>query len=438
MFSSNYRDDEDATPGYSRQRLYRYYPDEEISNVDLLLPQNSKLVAHAKGSRERAENEQTEFNRAKLDALEKARPKSETSTTRSGWPSQKAPEPDASEEREILRERMEADAQALSGTNVEVYAWDEPMRLIENVRTVDRETIARNKKLFARLKDKGNRRPLTVHDTNCENGLADLLAEHPHFEEVIMFARDQLKLSARLDKATRIPPILLLGPPGIGKTHFSNSLAKTLGTAIHRLGFDAALTSSTLLGSDRNWGNSTSGLLFDAVCLGENANPVILLDEIDKARSGEGYQHPLASLHSLLEPVSADNVRDISLDYAFDASHVVWIAAANDPTAIPATLRSRFTEFRVEAPTGAAALQLAQGVLRRTHASTAIQGFKEPEYAFVRLLAHLTAREMRQALERAYATAIANGRNHLLRNDLPADVLMDEPDSGSKPTTWLH
>ena len=435
----NHHRKSDDPPGFCTQRLHRYDGDlDEIYSVELLLPATAQLSTHAKNSLARSEREQSDSAIAKLSAMQTSEAKKpDVPPARPAWPSKKSTELDAEEEREGLQERMEADAAKLSASHVAVYAWDEPMRLVEHVRTVDRDAIARNKKLFLRLRDRGHIRPLACpYPGKLSGGLHDLLAEHPNFAEVIDFVRDQLALTSRLGKSLHIPPILLLGPPGIGKTHFCNSLAKVLGTAIHRLGFDAAHSSSALLGSDKNWGNSTSGLLFDAVCLGEQANPIILLDEIDKARSGEGYQHPLASLHSLLEPVSAGSVRDISLDYAFDASHVLWIAAANEPTAVPATLRSRFAEFWVEAPTGAAALQLAQGLLKRTHATMALDSFTEPGYAFARLLAHLTAREQRQALTRAYAAAIANGRNHLIRQDLPAEVLID--DTGSTTTSWLH
>jgi ATP-dependent Lon protease len=144
------------------------------------------------------------------------------------------------------------------------------------------------------------------------------------------------------------------GDPGIGKTRFSVELAHALGTVIRRLPFDNGQSGSSLLGSDKNWANTTYGAVFELVVLGQHANPVILLDEIDKAskrREGDA----LASLHTLLEPVTSQTVRDISVDFEFNASHVLWIATANDLTRVAPSLRSRFHEFWVEQPTGAQA-----------------------------------------------------------------------------------
>jgi ATP-dependent Lon protease len=96
-----------------------------------------------------------------------------------------------------------------------------------------------------------------------------------------------------------------------------------LSTTLHIQALDSDLTSSVFLGSDRKWSNSQHGVLFETVVLGQHANPIIVLDEIDKPPRSLSYGSPVNSLYSVLEPVSAKGVRDISLMFEFDASQVV-------------------------------------------------------------------------------------------------------------------
>lgn len=222
----------------------------------------------------------------------------------------------------------------------------------------------------------------------------------------------------------RIPPVLLAGPPGVGKTHFMLELARVMERPVRRHSPDTAHTSSALMGSDRNWANTRYGMIFDAVCLGERADPVILLDELDKAAQHSYGGSPLAPLHSLLEPATASAVTDISAGIEFDASHVFFVATANDLHLVPPPLESRFQVFHIEHPTAEQSIDLAQSVAASVHLR--YSGFEDPPRRLVTLLAHLTPREQIQALEHAYATALVNGRKHLMRQDLPAEVRQDD------------
>lgn len=271
-------------------------------------------------------------------------------------------------------------------------------------------------------------------------GLDHLRKAFPHFSPVLDLVRDQYAFAELTGKPFLIPPILLGGDPGIGKTRFSQELAKALGTVMRRLPFDNGQSGVSLLGSDKNWANTTYGSVFELVVLGEYANPVILLDEIDKAsKRPEG--DPLASLHSLLEPVTSHRVRDISVDFEFNASRVVWIATANELERIPASLRSRFHEYWIEQPTGALALQMAEVLAQEVHQEMNLPGFQPPAQPLVRYIAHLSAREQLQALKRAYAAAKVDGRHQIVMADLPEQVRRDASEFAGEdapPTGLLH
>lgn len=332
---------------------------------------------------------------------------------------------------------------------VPVYAWDAPLQLIaRNHSTPDREVHKRNKELYLKLATKGHLRtvgyPLREHDQVLAS-LEHLRQQMPHFRGVLDLVRESLNLALARQKPMAIPPLLLLGPPGIGKTHFTHALAKALRLPVRRHGFDGGVTDAALLGSDKHWANTSLGLVFDMLALGDSASPVVLLDELDKARH-EGRADPVAPLHVLLEPVTAKAVRDISVDMEVDASHVVWIATANEPWRVPAPVRSRFREFSIEAPTGEAALRAAQVVAASVHQRMGSELFDPPGPRIVSAVAHLSAREQIQALEQGYARALAHRRRAIIQSDLPTDMLMadlDREDPGSAPHGspsggWLH
>lgn len=248
---------------------------------------------------------------------------------------------------------------------------------------------------------------------------------HPHFIEVTDFVARRVTLSTRGRQPLRIPPLHLWGEPGLGKTHYANNLALALGAPIRRHSMENAQTSSLLLGTERHWSTATQGLIFQQIGLGTVANPVFLIDELDKAPRGSQYD-PLAPLHSLLEPITASKVRDASLDIEFDASLAIYIATSNDPAKVPESLRSRFREFHILAPSGAQALKAAGVVAAVAAKHLGIPGFAAPTAQISNKLAHLTAREIYQAVQDSVARAVDAGRLYLTQSDLPPEMLDDE------------
>lgn len=321
---------------------------------------------------------------------------------------------------------------------VQVYAWDAPLKLVEDRKsTPDRELHDRDKALFLQLKKLGAYRGVCAWARLdiVLDGLKYLRASQPHFSLVVDLIEARVRLAQELDEPMRIPPVLLAGPPGVGKTHFTLELARVMERPVRRHSFDVSHTSSALMGSDRNWANTRYGLVFDAVCLGDRADPIVLLDEIDKVAEHRHGGSPLSPLHSLLEPVTSAAVTDISAGLEFDASHVFFVATANDLRLVPRPIQSRFQVFYINPPTPEQSIDLAQAVAAAHHLK--YSGFEAPAKRLVTLLAHLTPREQIQALEQAYAQAVVNGRKHLLRQDLPADVLQDDGE-GSAVGHFLH
>jgi ATP-dependent Lon protease len=296
--------------------------------------------------------------------------------------------------------------------------------------TEDRERLQR---LYEQLSAKGSLRNIARPQVAA---LKHLAATQPHMACVVDFVLDQIALGRRAREAQRLTPILLVGEPGIGKTHFAQGLAQALGAPLSIQRLDSDLTGSLWLGSDKKWSNSQHGLLFELLALGEAANPVIVLDEIDKInRRSERVQ---SSLYSILEPVSATRLRDISLEFELDAHLVTWIATANDASRLDQPLRSRFREFHIQLPDAAQCLVLAAEVMRATIRAAGLRRFEQHTGRLERHLAHLPAREIQQATREALARALKAGRKHLERRDLPEHVLDGEAPADGQRQNYLH
>lgn len=309
------------------------------------------------------------------------------------------------------------------------------LRAKEILRVLDRISTIRNKEdrkrefeLMDRITSLGALRDVAnpvFEPERWGRAVARLRESHPHFREVTDFVCEQVALFGLSREPLSIPPIHIWGPPGIGKSHYATDLALALGAPLRRQSMENAQTTSLLLGTERHWSTATPGLVFDQIVLGKYANPVFLIDEIDKAPPNSSYD-PLVPLHSLLEPFTAATVCDAALDITFDARLAIYIAASNDPNKIPQSLRSRFTEFEISRPSGEDALQIAQVVACSAVDELSVPGFSAPEPRLAFKLAHLDPRAIRKAVQSAVARAVLNGRKHLTSADFSLVDLDEE------------
>lgn len=105
--------------------------------------------------------------------------------------------------------------------------------------------------------------------------------------------------------------------------------------------------------------------------------------------------------------------------------------AHNHVLFLPTSLRSRFREFRIDHPNAEQAITLAFSVASSVIEKTAPVGFSQPKRAVILKLAHLTAREIYQAVEQAIGKAVLNHRTAIELRDLPVELIQLDADFGS-------
>lgn len=250
----------------------------------------------------------------------------------------------------------------------------------------------------------------------------DALSElFPNFREVTDFIRSRVAVCNQLKTSFSIPPILLEGEPGIGKTEFTYRLAKLIGTSFVRIDMSSAQSGTRLSGSEAFWSNSQPGVLFSTLVMEEHANPLVFLDEIEKARSAD--HNPVGPLYGLLEPTSAAQFEDLSFPgVTANASHVIWIAACNNARTIDAAILDRFRLFRVPLPTEEQMPVIAQSIyvrLRENNAWGALVA-EQLHDSVMYSLRKVSPRLLARALENACIQTVGRGE----RNVRPDDILV--------------
>lgn len=285
-------------------------------------------------------------------------------------------------------------------------------------RFTDRDERERAKQLVVDLKRQFGYRTLTRLSPDWPAQLYVVEQQFPNFAaaQVFEYLRAMFTLAGLGNGVPELAPMLLCGPPGIGKTVLVDRIAEILGAPLHRISMEVEQTNSSLCGSSEFWSNTKPGLLFNALVEGNYANPLFLLDEIDKA-GGDFRYDPLGPLYGLLERKTAGHFHDLAFPaLELDASRVNWICTANSYDSIPEPLLSRMRRFDIPAPTAAQCAALARKIFENVRTKLTVEFHPLSDEA-CQAAVKLTPREMEPAMREAIGNALAAGRDYII----PAD-----------------
>jgi ATP-dependent Lon protease len=245
-----------------------------------------------------------------------------------------------------------------------------------------------------------------------------LFEECPNFDAVLDDLARYLRLAHAGNKGFNVMPILLLGGPGVGKTHFAKRLARAMGTDCELISMNALSAGFVITGSSASWRGAKCGKVAERLVRGQYANPVVVLDEVEKA-SGSSQSDPLAALYQLLEPETSRAFRDEFIDVEIDASQIFWVLTANSTEGIPAPLLNRMAVYEVPAPTPEQAAGIAQRMYAALLVELNLPGFdaRLPD-AVLDKLAPVAPRDLRKTLLDSLGYAVADGRAHVTVADV--------------------
>ncbi|MDG3040474.1 AAA family ATPase [Roseicyclus marinus] len=250
-----------------------------------------------------------------------------------------------------LRRRKAADADAEAMLDpVSASDWDriarrarklhEAQRKVQTNPNLKKEDWEQLSAVFEGISLQG---PATEHHAN--EIAADLLEEMPWMRQAIEHIWRDMRRAAARGYGLRFRPILLDGPPSVGKTHLARSLARLCRVPEVSIDIGAGSDGFRLVGSTRNWGRSTPGRVVETVLAHRVANPVVFVDEVEKAgvmqMTGGASTSVITALLGMIEPSSASRWECPYLAVKFDLSRVNWILASNDIRLMSRPLLSR-------------------------------------------------------------------------------------------------
>ncbi len=282
----------------------------------------------------------------------------------------------------------------------------------------------------------------TEDSTDVSAARAVLDADHHGLEEV----KDRMVeyLAVRSRRAARGLEVVggrgsgavlvLVGPPGVGKTSLGESVAKALGRKFVRVALGGVRDEAEIRGHRRTYVGALPGRIVRAVKEAGSMNPVVLLDEIDKVGS-DFRGDPAAALLEVLDPAQNHTFRDHYLDLDLDLSNVLFIATANVMDTIPGPLLDRMELITVDGYTEADKVAIARDFLvprqLERNALTA-EEVSITDAALREIAANYTREAGVRQMERLVAKALRKAATRLVTGDGKVSSLGKDAALGDK------
>lgn len=255
---------------------------------------------------------------------------------------------------------------------------------------------------------RGTSRRSIICSTEVVRRLSDLLKVMPHFAPVIGVVKRAALVSARTQTPFDLPPCLLLGEPGIGKTFALRRIAEALGADFTLIAMNMT-DAFRLRGLNTAWRGARMGRIAE-VLQSSRSSPVVLLDEFDKVPAVDRAERPYDIWHSLLDRENARYFRDDFLEIDIRADRITWFASANDVSEMPTSILDRLLVLDIPRPDEYQLRVVVAGLYAECRAS---YGGVLPEHLADGVVLELTRHSLRhvaQLLRLAVGFAASEGR----------------------------
>ncbi len=229
--------------------------------------------------------------------------------------------------------------------------------------------------------------------------------------------------------------LVLVGPPGVGKTSLGESVARALGRKFVRVALGGVRDEAEIRGHRRTYVGALPGRIVRAMKEAGSMNPVVLLDEIDKVGS-DFRGDPAAALLEVLDPAQNHTFRDHYLDLDLDLSDVLFIATANVMETIPGPLLDRMELITVDGYTEADKVAIARDFLvprqLERNALTADE-VTITEEALREIAANYTREAGVRQMERLIAKALRKAATRLSEGEIGSGAAVSDIGLGYDP-----
>src|SRR4029078_3286674 len=287
-----------------------------------------------------------------------------------------------------------------------IYSVAEVDRALEDGASKRNEGL---KSWYDRMRELGGSRYIIKPSTVA--AVDELYDASPNFADVLDHRTKFLAVAVAGTEAVQFTRMLLLGEPGLGKTYFAKKLAHALATGFEFVSMSSLTAGWVLTGASAQWHNARPGKVAQTLIQGDYANPLVVLDEVDKA-GGDARYDPMGALYGLLERDTATHFKDEYIDVDIDASHILWVATANDESSIPEPILNRMSVYAIERPDADGSRRIALAVYREIVDAHREPCRTEPSQSVLERLASIPPRGPRKRLLAPVWTASLSRRAH--------------------------